>query len=86
MVRGAATGISAVLDPYGRILASLPLGAEGILDSRLPEPIPAPPFTHIGNRLLVIVWFTTVTLVILSWPNRRLRRSTEPVLRPESAA
>jgi apolipoprotein N-acyltransferase len=36
LVRAANTGISAVIDPYGRILASLPLGAEGVLDSSLP--------------------------------------------------
>ncbi len=49
MVRGAATGISAVLDAYGRTLASLPLGAEGILDAGLPGSIDAPPFTRLGN-------------------------------------
>ena len=36
MVRGAATGISAIVDPYGRIREQLPLGPEGIIDGRLP--------------------------------------------------
>ena len=63
MVRGAATGISAVLDPYGRILASLPLGSEGILDSKLPKPITAPPFTRVGDWPLLIVWGATVFLL-----------------------
>jgi apolipoprotein N-acyltransferase len=39
LVRAANTGISAVVDPYGRILASLPLGTEGALDSPLPMPL-----------------------------------------------
>ena len=39
LVRAANTGISAVVDPYGRTLKELPLGIEGILDSPLPKPI-----------------------------------------------
>ena len=36
LVRAANTGISGVIDPVGRVIASLPLGAEGVLDARLP--------------------------------------------------
>src|SRR4029078_9392002 len=34
LVRAANTGISAVVDPVGRILKSLPLGEEGVLDAQ----------------------------------------------------
>ena len=37
LVRAANTGISAVVDPLGRIVRSLPLGSEGVLDSGLPQ-------------------------------------------------
>lgn len=37
LVRSANTGISAIIDPYGRITASLPLGSQGILDAGLPR-------------------------------------------------
>lgn len=43
LVRVANTGISAIVDPYGRLLAQLPLGVEGVLDAALPQKI-APPF------------------------------------------
>ena len=41
LVRAANTGISAVIDPVGRIVESLPLGAEGVMDAPLPRRIDA---------------------------------------------
>ena len=37
VVRSAGTGISAVIDPYGRILRSLGLNRQGVLNSPLPK-------------------------------------------------
>ena len=42
VVRAANTGISAVIDPYGRILGTIPLDTAGVLDSRLPNPAATP--------------------------------------------
>ncbi len=42
VVRAANTGISSVIDPYGRVLGSLPLDTAGVLDSRLPKPVKDP--------------------------------------------
>lgn len=46
LVRAANTGVSAVVDSAGRIVARLPLGSAGVLDSRLPSAGPATPFSR----------------------------------------
>lgn len=43
LVRVANTGISAIVDPYGRTVASLGLGEKGIVDGPLPAALKEPP-------------------------------------------
>jgi apolipoprotein N-acyltransferase len=51
LIRATPTGISAVVDAHGRILASLPQHEAGVIDSRLP-PAGAPTlFARFGNPL-----------------------------------
>jgi apolipoprotein N-acyltransferase len=49
LVRAANNGISAVVDPYGRIVASLALGQVGTVDSSLPNPIGITTYTRFGD-------------------------------------
>jgi apolipoprotein N-acyltransferase len=49
LVRAANTGISAVVDPLGRIVEQLPLGAEGVIDAPLPQPIAVPIYRRVGD-------------------------------------
>ncbi len=55
LVRAANTGISAVIDPLGRVVARLGLGQEGVLDSGLPAAIPPTPYARAGNIPALIV-------------------------------
>jgi len=56
LIRAANTGISAIVDPYGRVLAELPLGAEGVLDGALPETIPPPLFVKFPLASALSLW------------------------------
>ena len=49
LVRAANTGISAVIDPVGRVVARLGLGIEGVLDAGLPSAIPPTVYARSGD-------------------------------------
>lgn len=51
VVRATPTGISAVIDADGQLLAALPLGKAGFLDTRLPPPHRTTVFAQLGNPL-----------------------------------
>jgi apolipoprotein N-acyltransferase len=67
LVRGANTGISAVIDNYGRVTASLPLGSQGVLDAGLPRAGPATLYAQFGDAFLICL----MTLFILVLRIRR---------------
>jgi apolipoprotein N-acyltransferase len=49
VLRAANTGVSAVIDARGNVLAALPLNEAGKLDARLPPPLPATPYARAGD-------------------------------------
>ncbi len=69
LVRAANTGISAVVDPLGRIVGSLPLGSEGVLDSALPQAIPPTAYVRAGDSPVGLAVAIAFLIVI----RRRMR-------------
>jgi apolipoprotein N-acyltransferase len=63
LVRSANTGISGVVDPFGRVVASLPLGSEGVLDAGLPARLPPTIFAGAGSFWL---WLLVAGLLMYS--------------------
>ena len=53
VMRAANTGISAAIDPYGRVTDSLALGTSGVLDTRLPLPLAPTLYSRFGATLPV---------------------------------
>jgi apolipoprotein N-acyltransferase len=70
LVRAANTGVSAIVDPYGRILERLPLGVEAVVDGRLPKPASPPPFALHPFLWTSTLWFFTIIFAIIG----RVRR------------
>ncbi len=68
MVRAGNTGISAIIDPYGRIETELGLGEEGVVDGSLPRTIPPPPFTRAPVLAGILSWLCAFLLsLIIRW-------------------
>ncbi len=63
LMRAANTGISAMIDPAGRIISSLPLGQAGFIDAPLPRPDPATLYSRFGDVPMSV--FLLVSLVLL---------------------
>ena len=55
LVRAANTGISAVVDAYGRVVASLGLGRAGVIDAPLPAAIPETFYGRFGDLTLIVL-------------------------------
>ncbi len=55
LVRAANNGISAVVDPFGRVLQSLDLDVRGQIDSALPKAVAPPLYARLGDWMLAAV-------------------------------
>jgi apolipoprotein N-acyltransferase len=72
LVRAANTGISAVIDPSGRIVARLGLGIEGVLDANLPAALPPTIYARLRDIPAAVMVAAALLLVF----RRRFARRT----------
>jgi apolipoprotein N-acyltransferase len=77
LVRAANNGISAVIDPLGRILHFRALGVDGVIDSGLPQSIPPTVYARLRD---VPTFFAVILLAFIAFFAKRnlLRRKYSP--------
>lgn len=64
VVRAANTGISAVIDPSGRIVTRLGLGIEGVLDASLPAALPPTLYARLRDIPIAVLMAGAFLLII----------------------
>ncbi len=69
VIRSANTGISAVIDARGEIVAQLPLNEAGALDAAVPAPLPPTVYARTGD------WPLVVLLLVCTLAGGALRRA-----------
>ena len=68
VVRAANSGISAVIDPYGRVVGRLDLGRAGVLEAALPVPLSgATGFSRFGHVPLSVFLALAVAALAAGW-------------------
>ena len=67
MLRAANTGISAAIDPYGRVTAEIPLGEAGMIDTPLAAALPVTVYARLGDLpVLILIGIIASLLAVMS--------------------
>jgi apolipoprotein N-acyltransferase len=64
IIRSTPTGISALIDPHGRIVQSLPWRTAGVIDATLPGPLEPTLFARLGNIIPLAFGFLLLIAAI----------------------
>lgn len=71
LLRAANNGISAIVDPFGRVLQSLGLDVRGQIDGALPKAITPPIYASFGDWMLAIILAIYASFAFLLRKNSR---------------
>lgn len=71
LVRAAYTGISAIIDPYGRVLQQRGLNEAGFIDTRLPEAIAATLYANWGDLPFGMLLLALCVILFLNTRNNK---------------
>ncbi len=71
VVRAANTGVSAIIDPFGRIVASLDLNERGVVDGSLPKALPMTFYERAGDVLFFVFLVLTAILGFIPRADKR---------------
>jgi apolipoprotein N-acyltransferase len=73
IIRSTPTGISALIDPHGRVLQALPWRTAGVIDANMPDALKPTLFARLGNLIpLTLGFLLLITAIAL---DRRARYS-----------
>ncbi|MCG8691039.1 MAG: apolipoprotein N-acyltransferase [Minwuiales bacterium] len=64
LLRAANTGISGIVDGYGRVQGLLGLGARGVLDGDLPVALAPTPYARFGDLVPLALWLAMLALLV----------------------
>lgn len=71
VIRSTPTGISALIDPHGHVIDSLPWRTAGVIDASLPAPLRPTPFARFGNTIPLALGFLLLIAAIALDRRRR---------------
>jgi apolipoprotein N-acyltransferase len=69
LARAAITGISAMIDPYGRVVAEIPLATAGFVDAALPAALLPTAYSRTGD----LPWFLALAVAAVILVTKRYR-------------
>ena len=71
LARSANTGVSAMVDPFGRVIEGIPLGEMGVIDVSLPAPLPETLYSRSGDWPIAGILLLLTLLQLLPAKRRR---------------
>lgn len=79
IARAANTGVSAIIDPYGRITARLDLNRSGVVDGSIAKPLESTLYSFAGDGIFAMMMLALVGVVLIfscATPLRQLTVTT----------